>query len=172
MTIDQSSLTQVVKDYTPCPVCFEGQTDDTGVVIIQFQIPGTFSGFNGFVDPISNGRYFNCCEVWADIGENGDKLKNLCIKDIDGIIPVDQRIAFPNYPVIGTFFDTSMTETSTVIQGLQLRPGKITEICHTGIVPDFLPAGLYVYGEIHTATATAGKWFRGNFYMSKKEDKV
>lgn len=51
---------------------------------------------------VGHGRVVNGGQAWFDNPHPGDYIE-VFIMDKDGLIPVASRVAFPNYPIIGSF---------------------------------------------------------------------
>jgi len=159
------------------PVCVQIQTVD-GEASLDIKVPGTFGActdpnkepenvFNGYQDPFPTGRYLDYCEIWADEFDAGDRVTNFCVKDKDGVIPEGLRANFPEYPVIGKFFDDGLEETENIKPGLFVQPTKTLRIGNIDKIPMFVPSGLYICGTFKSGGSTE-KTVRCNFFWGKK----
>lgn len=122
-------------------------TGADGSADISVKVPGTFNGFSEG----SNGRYLKKTLIWTKNHVHGDRLSGVSVKDLDGVIPLAFRAAFPSYPILMSFSDPDMTYQNEVYEILippeaALNIGPIDPKS-----PRFIPAGLYI-----CATFTAG----------------
>ena len=76
----------------------------SGAGTVNLLIPGTFAG-NPPSTLVGTGRMFKQATIWSPNWVDGDALTAMQLVDIDGIVPVPARVAFPNYPVIIDFLD-------------------------------------------------------------------
>lgn len=124
-------------------VNFTGATNIlTGRATISVKVPGTFAGLNPG-SPTFSGRFIQKVLVFFGNSMPGDLVKNISVVDTDGVIPVGQRGAFPNYPEIGTRNDPSIAAAN---QGLYLNALAPTEFSPpTG--QQAVPSGLYLSAD-------------------------
>lgn len=160
------------------PCCILAETDAQGESQISIRVPGTFGkltdgtvdlprAFLGYDPNFPEGRYLNYSEMWVDDPMAGDRVTLMQVVDSDGVIPENMRSQFPQYPVIQTFFDQEIIETSNLKAGLFLTntPAKIGAV---GEVPVFVPAGLYIQGAFKGGSQTQGRKLRCNMVWGKR----
>jgi len=78
----------------------KGVTTISNPAVIDIKVPGDPSN-------TKDGRVVRGGDAWFETPNNGDYIE-VYITDLDGLIPVASRVAFPNYPIIGSFTDTEV----------------------------------------------------------------
>lgn len=140
-------------------------TIEGGSVDIAIPVPGTFNG----VDPlVSNGRFFSSGLIWATAPVDQDRLTSICVKDLDGVVPVPARVAFPNYPVLGYSIDPEMTFDSTIIECVYLNSRPVEIGPANALLPRFIPSGLYICATFVSGDSASGRILYGNFLWTRK----
>lgn len=138
-------------------------TDLSGTASIAVKVPGTFTGLQQGND----GRYLAKTLIWTRDHVNGDRLSNLKVRDLDGVIPVGLRPIFPAYPIIASFSDPDLTYTGNFYE-LFIPPQAAVNI---GPVdpskPRFIPSGLYICATFTSGSIIAGREIYINVQWSK-----
>lgn len=115
------------------------QTDvSTGEATITFKIPGTFVTIDP-KQPDFSGRTITEWMIWCKEPLDGDAVTSITIEDTDGKIPMGQRPAFPDYPIIAYRQDTEVDEDN---QGFYLTKTPI-RLTPPGLAKP-LPSELYI----------------------------
>lgn len=118
----------------------------SGAGTIQLKIPGTFSGLDHDL-PGFSGRSIISGSLWFAAPAGGDRIVNITRQDLDGVIPVEQRAAFPDYPILNTWIDTQAASGN---QGMYFEP-TITRL----VPPDrtFIPSQIYLVVDVQKGSA-------------------
>lgn len=139
-----------------------------GTVTNQLKIPGTFSSMDGSVAP-ANGRWLKETMIWTDAGAVGDKLTLLRIEDVDGVIPVPARAAFPDYPVLSYLMDQEVESPGAgglfIPVGQLIRIQPIDPLDVRGL--QFIPSGLYLCSTFTSGGLSLSKTCRINYLWGK-----
>src|ERR1051326_6278051 len=107
-------------------------TDETGAASGCMKIPGTFSGIDGFsANPITgllpDGRYLKQAQIWTENGSPGDRVTNIRVEDMDGILSAVSG-SLPYYPVVQYLSDQDITEDDEVSDGLGVPQNTVISI--------------------------------------------
>lgn len=85
-------------------VRYKTQTDEQGKAVLTVKVPGTFTTISPN-DPLFSGRRIVDALVSFSDSELGDAVTSFSLKDLDGLLPVEMRPLFPEYPVLGKWSD-------------------------------------------------------------------
>lgn len=146
------------------------QTGEDGTADIVVKIPGTFNGMNAST---SDGRFFSSALIWAEDPVNGDKITDICVKDLDGVIIEAARVAFPDYPIVGYSIDPEIDYEAegneSIHPSLWLNGSRPIEIGPANMdMPKFIPSGLYICAKFVAGTVASGRTLNANFLWTKR----
>ena len=99
---------------------YTGNTDvNTGLLTLSVKVPGTF----GSIDPTSSswvGRQLLKMGLFFESRAAGDRITEMYVSDVDGVIPAPYRAAFPSYPILKNLEDGAAPADN---QGITFPPG-------------------------------------------------
>lgn len=146
------------------PVCVSAVTDGDGIAMLRIRIPGSFSALEfDPSNPVVEGRFLTDAAIWADDPAPGDRVYGFAIEDDKNMVPEELKSLFPEYPILGRFGDTNVTEPT--LEGSYLPPGKPVTIRPEEV--RFIASELSVIGFFRHGTDTVGKTVRANFNWGK-----
>lgn len=125
-------------------VSLSANTDVNGQAILSIKIPGDF-----ILGQVS--RWILDARVWFDSSGNGDKIISLVAKDIDAVVPVQNRALFPSYPILGSWIDI---EADQALQQIYLNPNGPTEFNNPKYDFRGLPGSIYLQCTAQYRVAT------------------
>lgn len=145
---------------------FQVTTGEDGTSDILIKIPGTFNG----IDPaVSSGRFFSSAQLWSLSFVVNDRITEICVKDVDGVIPVPVRALFSSYPILGYSIDPDMSYDSTILGAVLLNSSRPIEIGPASVdMPRFLPSGVYISAKFVSGDSEAGRILNGNVLWTKR----
>jgi len=154
---NQSSPSKFI--VAPVVCSLSGATDPaTGVVSLALKSPNNF-GFSpvtyGSLNPSGQGRFLDNCQMWFGNPSAGDKILGMYVKDVDSVMPVEDRALFPTWPIITSMIDPMVAISS---QGLFMNQNEISALENFGYQV-FVPAGLYLILVAKTVTPRADNLF-------------
>ena len=98
-------------------------TDGSGVLNASITVPGTYGALLPYL-PGYQGRQVLKIECWFAAPLSGDMITSFYVSDDSNVIPVPFRAAFPNYPTLRTWDDSTSPSQN---RGITLFPGNFLD---------------------------------------------
>lgn len=96
----------------------------TGIATIQMVTPGAF--ISAVSKVAGSCRIIVQWEVWFGTPLLGDCITAITANDINGVVPVPNRVAFPNYPILVSRIDSGVSSPNNLLyippDGIIIKP--------------------------------------------------